>query len=221
MELVIAGEKVKDHHGHASRSELRSFWKELENDRAMKEIPFLTGLHLGLDAIRGQRAHGWDHLVEKLEKGMVAAAERIVIQVDAVPEIEETNPGEGWALPADLVPGKVVAAALEAMPQNATGDEGEDWQTHYAGEALEAARPAFAAAARKNARVFSVLGRNISAAKSLALAEAIESGAHGGDFPEMVIAVNFAVLGEMQHQQNEQKKDLDAMMQYVGKQGAE
>ena len=219
MELIVGGEKLQDHHGHASRSELRSFWKEIQNDGTMKEIPFLVGLHLGLQAVRGQRAHGWEHLIEKLDKGSVPAAERVAIQIDSVPQIAELADVDSWGLPAGLVPGKVVAAALSAMPKDTTGDEGRSWSVQFATEALSAARPAFAAAARKNAQVFSVLGHRVSASKSLEIAEAIDAGAAGGSFPEMIIAVNFAVLREMQHRQVEQRQDLDAMMQALGRQG--
>ena len=219
MELIIAGDTAQDHHGHASRSELRSFWRALETDASMQEVPFTTGLHLGFAAVQGKHAHGWDHLLEKLDGEMISAAKRVVIAVDAIPEVEEAP--TTWALPARLVPPKVVAEALDAMAEKASPDVIEEWSKHFATQALDVGRDGFLKAAQVNARVFSVLGRKVSAAKMLALADSISGGIAGAEVQGVIVALNFAVLQESQHRQDEQRKDLDAMMKMIGNQGGE
>lgn len=220
MEFVIGGDKFEDHHGHASRSELRQFWKELEGDTAMREVPFATGLRLGLDAIGEKRSHGWEHLLEKVDAATLSAAKQNATLDAGVRELEDVVQ---WLLPAWLVPAGVVAHALATQPDqmNENGAPSAafvEWIESTTAAALAEAGPALAAAARVNQRIFEVLGRESSAARMIALANAIDQGLADGTTEEVKQAVLTAISLELQHRQAEQEADVQAMMKMIGSQ---
>ncbi|MSQ01969.1 MAG: hypothetical protein EXR71_08755 [Myxococcales bacterium] len=202
MEVIIGGDKVQDHHGHANRGELRRFWKEIEGDGVMVEIPFSAGLHLGDAALKGKPAHGWDHFLSKLAAGALAAARsadpRQVALADTGAE------AEAWVLPAWLLPGAVVDGIVASLPADAT-PENEGWLNDAIAGALDGAgREAFAFAADRSALVFALLGRGAAAKSAWAAAARLRSGDDCRDLAPLRSAVLLAAFQDLQQRQTEQ-----------------
>ncbi len=217
VEVVVGGDKVQDQHGHAPRNELRRFWKDMDADPTMAQVPFLAGLHLADLAVRGKSVHGWDHFLSKVSKPTLANARLSDPLVHALPASDAAP--EGWLLPAWLIPGRSTEAALSAMPQDA-GPSEEGWLSTSLDGVLDAAtREKFAAAADFSATVFGVLGKGSSAASALSVAARLRAGDAGSTFPELRSALLVAVFQEIQRGQDEQRKDMEAMMHKFGAPG--
>ncbi len=222
MELIYGGSRLNDNHGHASRGELRSFWRELENDRAMGEIPFVAGLHLGDVLVQGKHAHGWDHLLEKVDPGTLTSARLLDPLRHAPPAKDDDGDPGDWTLPAWLVPPKVVESTLESMPQE-LAPEGEAlpeaWLEAGTDEALSAARHEFATACEQFALAFALLGRPRAAAEARSVRRRIEDGEAGRTLPQVRQSLLLAVYDEIRRRDEEQRADMDGIMRMVGKQG--
>lgn len=219
MELIIGGPKVQDQHGHASRSELRAFWRDMEADPSLTDVPFLAALHIADRVVSGKSIHGWDHFLSKLAPGTLAAARAVDPLLSARPEVGAAV--EGWVLPTSLVGGGVVDAVVNAMPQE--GDPSNDsWLDLGVSSALEgAARDEFAVAADFAALVYTMLGRSAQAADAVDVAARLRAGEPGGNFPQLRSAVLLGAFQEIQHRQTEHQRDVESLMQRIGQQPRE
>ncbi len=219
MEVIIGGDKVQDHHGHAGRSELRKFWKQIEGDDVMAEIPFVAGLHLGDAALNGKPAHGWDHFLSKVAPGSLAAARSANPLEYAL--ADSGAAAEGWVLPAWLLPGAVVDGIVASLPADAT-PENEGWLDEAIAAALEGGgRESFAFAADRSALVFALLGRGAAAESARAAATRMRAGEGCSDLAPLRSAVLLAAFQELQHRQQEKSSDIDSVMRRVGEFNAE
>jgi hypothetical protein len=217
MDLILGGGKVQDEHGHASRSQLREFWKELENDPTTREIPFAAGLHMGDRAASGRRLHGWDHLLEKVSPATLSAARALDPGLYVRPDSGQalaTSP-----LPLSLVPSRLIERALEAVntPREAEAEAGEHLFP-FLDELADSARGALADAAREQALVYRLTGFGSSAEKADALAESLAAGVAGHGLAELRQTLLIAMFEELQRAQSEEEADRDAWMRMVGQQ---
>lgn len=220
MEVIFGGDKVQDSHGHASRSELRKFWKEIEGDATVTEVPFLAGLHLADALVRGKHVHGWDHFISKVDPSVLASARLADPTRHALPE--GGAEAENFVLPAWLVPAKVVDAVVKNLPNEAQPGE-EGWIDTGVQDALaDGGRETFAAAADRIATVYQVLGRAASAELARAAARRLRNAGDAcADLNCLRSAVLMAAFQELQHRQQEQQADMDALMQRLGSQREE
>lgn len=218
MEVIVGGDKVQDQHGHAARNELRRFWKDMEADPSLREVPFVAGLRLADSAVAGKAIHGWDHFLSKVPPATLASARLVDPLRHALPD--DGAPAEGWVLPAWLVPGKVVEQTLANMPQGDADVAEESWLEASLTDLLDAStRARFAAAADHAALIFGVLGKGATATSARSVAARLRAGEPASSFSELRSALLVATFQEIQHRQDEQRKDLDAMMQQIGRQG--
>lgn len=218
MELIVGGDKVQDQHGHAARNELRRFWKDMDADPSLREVPFALGLKLADSVVTGRSIHGWDHFLSKVSPATLASARLADAARHALPD--DGGPAEGWVLPAWLVPGKVVEQTLANMPQGDADVAEEGWLEASLTDLLDAtSRERFAAAADQAATIFSAVGKSSSAESARSVASRLRAGEPASAFSELRSALLVATFQEIQHRQEEQRKDLDAMMQRIGRQG--
>ncbi len=221
MEVIQGGSKLQDQHGHAGRHELRTFWKGMEADRSLQEVPFVVGLHLADAAVRGNLVHGrvvhgWEHLLSKVAPGTVASARLVDPLRHALPE--SGTAFEAWVLPCWLIPAKVVDFTLSLMPGEGGAATEEGWLEQALETLLDApTREAFALAAEQNALVYGVLGRGTNAAAATATAARLRAGGDANSFPELRSALLLATFQEMQRRQQEERQDLEAMMRKIGR----
>ncbi len=214
MEVIFGGDKVQDHHGHAGRSELRKFWKQIEGDEVMAEIPFAAGLHLGDVALNGKPAHGWDHFLSKVAPGALAAARQMDPRAHALSETGAE--AEAWVLPAWLLPGTVVDGIVAGLPDDTSG-ENEGWlDVAIVAALVGGGREAFAFAADRSALVFTLLGRGAAAASAQAAAARMRAGEDCSGLSPLRSAVLLAAFQELQHRQREKSADVDSVMRKVG-----
>ncbi len=219
MELVYGGSKLQDEHGHASRSELRQFWRELENDAGMHEIPFVAALHVGDTLVQGRHAHGWDHLLEKVDPATLTAARLLDPTRHAPPaRNDDGDPGD-WALPAWLVDGKLV----EDLAENGFGahspDDPDGWLNEGLDRALRHSRDEFASACDHVTLAFTLAGRPRAAAEAREVKRRIEAGEPGRNFAQVRQAVLIACFDEIRRREAEHQADMDGIMRMVGRQG--
>ncbi len=219
MELVYGGSKLQDEHGHASRSELRQFWRELENDAGMTEIPFVTALHLGDALVQGKHAHGWDHLLEKVDSGTLTAARLLDPARQApAPRGDDGDPSD-WSLPAWLVDAKLVEDLAENGFGAHTAEDPDGWLNEGLDKALRSSRDEFAHACEHIALAFTLVGRPRAAAEAREVKRRIEAGESGRNFAQVRLAVLMACFDEIRRREAEHKADMDGLMQMVGRQG--
>ncbi len=217
MEIIFGGDKIQDSHGHASRSELRKFWKQLEADESVTEVPFLAGLHLADALVRGKRLHGWDHFLSKLDPAVLAVARATDPLTLALPETGA--PGARFMLPAWLVAPAVVDAVVKSLPEEVKPED-EGWIDQGCRDALlNGGRARFALAADQAALTFRLLGRGAQADEAATLAARLRD--EGDDLeavPALRSAVLMAAFGELQHRQEQHDADMDALMRHLGNQ---
>lgn len=217
MELIFGGDHLQDSHGHASRGELRKFWREIEADVSVTEIPFLAGLHLGDRLVQGRRIHGWDHFLGKVAPALLAQARLADPLAHARPETGAE--AEAFVLPSAVVAPKVVDQLVKDLPGEVNpGDEG--WIDAGVQAALaDGGRERFAAAAERIAMVYRLLGRSASAASADATAARLRNADDAcADLGSLRSAVLMAAFGELQHRQQQHDADMEALMQRLGNQ---
>ncbi|GDX80509.1 hypothetical protein LBMAG42_23200 [Deltaproteobacteria bacterium] len=217
VELIVGGAKVQDEHGHASRKELRGFWKQMEEDPMMTEVPFIAGLHLADRVVSGKSIHGWSHFMGKVPPATLASARLTDPLRYARPD--DGSPAGGWVLPGWCVNAKLVDTLVKSMPGQ---DETDGWLDAGVAQILEgSARAEFAAAADFAALVFGVLGEGASAADARSVATRLRAGEGPEGFPQLRSALLVAVTEELHHRQTEQQRDIDAIMKRLGNQPRE
>jgi hypothetical protein len=200
MEVIVGGDKVQDQHGHAGRNELRRFWKEMETDPTLTEVPFVVGLHLADEAVRGKSVHGWDHFLSKVAPATLASARLVDPMRHAL--ADDGAAPQDWLLPAWLVPGRALDLAIAAIPDGDVDVSNESWLEQGLEVALaDASRLRFAAAADQSARVYALLGRTANAASARSVADRLRAGEPAASFPELRTAVLFAAFQEVQRRQ--------------------
>lgn len=218
MEVIVGGDKVQDQHGHAARNELRRFWKDMEADPSLREVPFVVGLRLADAAVAGKSIHGWDHFLSKVSPATLASARLVDPLRHAL--ADDGGAAEGWVLPAWLIPGKVVEQTLANMPQGDADVAEEGWlEASLTGLLDPNTRERFAAAADHAALVFGVLGKGATATAAKSVAARLRAGEPASAFSELRSALLVATFQEIQHRQDEQRRDMEAMMQQIGRQG--
>ncbi len=219
VELIVGGARVQDEHGHASRKELRGFWKQMEDDAMMTEVPFIAGLHLADRVVSGKAIHGWSHFISKVPPATLVSAR-------LADPLRYARPDEGtevaaWVLPGWTVNAKLVDTMVNAMPHQDTGAT-EAWIDEGLTQALAGpSREAFAAAADFTALVFALLGEGASAADARSVAARLRAGEDASGFPQLRSAVLVAVMEEVNHRRSEKQRDIEAIMQRLGQQPQE
>ena len=222
MELIVGGDKVQDQHGHASRHELRSFWKDMESDRSLREVPFVAGLHFADKYAAGRNLHGWGHFLGKVPPAALVAARAVNPLTHAL--ADDGNAPGGWILPAWIVPGKTVDVLATGLSDPEAGPDG---MAPEAVEAVidEALTPElvaqFAAAAEANVAFFRMLGYANLAGEAEDVAAKLRASEGSKGIPQLRAAVLIAAFQELNHRQQEKQREIDDMMRMIGQQQGE
>lgn len=219
VELIVGGEKVQSEHGHASRKDLRGFWKQMEDDPMMAEVPFIAALHLADRVASGRSIHGWSHFMNKVAPATLVSARLADPLRYARPD--DGSPAAGWILPGWSVNAKLVDTMVKTTP-NQDPEATEAWLSGGVAQVLEgAAREEFAMAADFAALVFGVLGEGASAADARSVATRLRAGEAAEAFPQLRSALLVAVMEELNHRRAEKQREIDAIMQRLGTQARE